>query len=713
VLNKDFIYDIETYPNCFTFTLTNGSDIQETLEISDRKNEIDRLRNCFKYLKENEARLVGFNNLNFDYPVVHSVLTSRRLPQTGSGIAKFAYEAAQYQIDSMKTTGFPRTIPDKDTLIPQIDLYRIWHFDNKAKATSLKAIEFNMLSDSIQDLPFPVGTLLSSEQIDMLIQYNLHDVLETYKFYKETLPGIKLREDLSTKYNMNFMNFNDTKIGKEYFIMKLNESGISTTRYENGRKVQNQTRRSEINLGNCLFDYYDFKTPEFNAIKSWFSKQKIKETKGVFSDIEEHNLRELKDFSVMTSRRQKIRDISEESLKELKDRRPDSWVNQEVLKAKVKGVNKISHWWNWRVQETLNVKLNDFVYYFGTGGIHGSLMNTEVKSCDYFCIKDADVASMYPNIAISNEVFPEHLSKEFCSIYEDVYRQRKSFAKGTPENAVLKLALNGVYGDSNNPFSAFYDPQYTMKVTINGQLSLLLLCEKLRAIPELQIIQVNTDGVTVKFPRKYTGTYDSICKKWENQVKLSLEFQDYSSMYIRDVNNYIAVYTSGKVKLKGAYQYNRKELEWHKNHSALVIPFAVVKYHLENKDIRETIKEHFTNPDNKYDFMLKAKVPRSSRLVFQNSDGTHELLQNTIRCYPSKNGKKLLKIMPPLPQTGKTEERILSLEKDWKLKQCNNINEYDSDVDLEYYFKEAQKLIVGESCIELDSFEKSQDEFSD
>ena len=107
---------------------------------------------------------------------------------------------------------------------------------------------------------------------------------------------------------------------------------------------------------------------------------------------------------------------------------------------------------------------------------------------------------MYPNIAISNRVYPEHLTEKFCDIYEDVYNQRKSFAKGTAENAMLKLALNSVYGDSNNKYSVFYDPKYTMNITINGQLSLCLLAEKLLTIEGLKIIQVNTDGVTVVVP---------------------------------------------------------------------------------------------------------------------------------------------------------------------------------------------------------------------
>ena len=66
--------------------------------------------------------------------------------------------------------------------------------------------------------------------------------------------------------------------------------------------------------------------------------------------------------------------------------------------------------------------------------------------------------------------------------------------------------------------------------------------DRLLDIPDLQIVQVNTDGVTVKHPRKYEEQYYSICKKWEEDVQLELEFANYKSMHIRDVNSYIAVY---------------------------------------------------------------------------------------------------------------------------------------------------------------------------
>jgi hypothetical protein len=52
---------------------------------------------------------------------------------------------------------------------------------------------------------------------------------------------------------------------------------------------------------------------------------------------------------------------------------------------------------------------------------------------------------------------------------------RTSFKKGTPENAMLKLALNGAYGKSLSEHSVLYDPKFGLTVTINGQLLMYLL----------------------------------------------------------------------------------------------------------------------------------------------------------------------------------------------------------------------------------------------
>ena len=73
----------------------------------------------------------------------------------------------------------------------------------------------------------------------------------------------------------------------------------------------------------------------------------------------------------------------------------------------------------------------------------------------------------------------------------------------------------------------------------------------LLTIPDLKLIQCNTDGITAYVPRQYEFMFHAWKSEWEKLTGLDLEEVEYKSMFIKDVNNYIAVDTKGKVKRKG------------------------------------------------------------------------------------------------------------------------------------------------------------------
>ncbi|MGL4203784.1 MAG: hypothetical protein ACRCTT_20355, partial [Enterobacter roggenkampii] len=198
-----------------------------------------------------------------------------------------------------------------------------------------------------------------------------------------------------------------------------------------------------------------------------------------------------------------------------------------------------------------------------------------------------------------------------------------------------------------------YDPMYTMKITINGQLSLCMLVEQLIKVPGLRMIQCNTDGITFHCPIEYVDHAHNLRLWWEQLTKLELEEVRYSRFFIRDVNNYIAEYEDGHLKRKGAYEYKR---EWHKDHSALVVVKAVEAHLVRGEDIAAFIFSH-TDP---FDFMIRGKVNRdcSLHMVYQN--GYQEQLANTIRYYVSNTGGALIKRSIPkgVPGTWKRKTKI-------------------------------------------------------
>lgn len=643
---SDVIYDIECYPNIFTVVMyLPRKDRYLTYEISERRNDMKRFMDAMTRIKYHKRRMVGFNNMGYDYPVMHALINFHKEhpDATWDRLCKAARKKSDEIINGSHFDRFKHLIWENNQYCQQVDLFKIHHFDNVARSTSLKVLQFNMRSESIEDLPFDPNQPVDPSNFDDLISYNRHDVQETYRFYLETLDAIDFREKLSEKNGMNFINANDTKIGKTIFQLELEKQiGRGTCFYytAEGERKPRQTKRKRIAIGDVILPCARFERKEFNLVKDWMMNQVLVDvTKDVFTGIDEEKLGEIIHHCDTTK-----------------------------VKGKIKNLNCI---------------VDGFGFVFGTGGLHGCIDSATVESCDRKVVVDLDVTSYYPSLAIVNGIYPEHLGSEFCLIYKRLKEQRMLYKKGSPENAALKLALNGVYGDSNNKFSPFYDPQYTMAITINGQLLLCMLAEKLMKIEGLEMIQANTDGVTIRIDRDRIAEMDAVCKEWEGITGLELESARYNRMFIRDVNSYIAEYEGGKLKRKGAYEY---ELDWHKNFSCLVVQKAAEAHLIHGKNIEDFIRNH----DDPYEFYLRAKVPRSSRLVIR-SDGEEKLLRNITRYYVSNGGGHLIKIMPPLPKKP-DKEREIAVNKGW------NVTVHDvlaplKDINYAFYIGETEKLV--------------------
>lgn len=604
------IYDTETYPNCFLLNAENtATESRISFELSAFRNDSDALRSWLMSLKLSGEKMVGFNNLAFDYPLIHAFMN-------GCTIAQLLYEKAQQIISTEDKFAF--MVWPSDRHVPQIDLLKIHHFDNVARMTSLKTLEFNMRLPNISDLPFEVGTMLNKAQVETLREYCWNDIDATRAFYDVSQEQIHFREQLGEKYQRDFMNHSDVKIGKEIFQISLEAANVQCYDYSPATgRTPRQTQRPTIRLRDCVPDYIRFDSP-FEEIRQHFLHTTINQTKGVFDN----------------------------------------------LTATVGGLE----------------------FKFGTGGLHASVDKASFIADDDMMIYDVDVTSLYPSVAIENNYYPHHLGPTFVDVYRQLREQRVGYKKGTPENAMLKLALNGVYGASNDKFSIFYDPLFTMQVTISGQLLIAKLAEQLIAIPKVQIIQCNTDGITLHMLRKSKAAVDDICAKWEVITRLALEYVEYSRIFVADVNSYLAVKLDGSVKRKGRYEH---KLEWHKDHSALVVPKVAEKVILEGVSAIDCLRSW---PDP-MDFMLRAKVNRGSRLVAFN--GEHDIpMERTQRYYIAEGGDQLFKIMPPTAKKPGVFRRF-AIQQGWGVFCCNTLmpDFLSPPVDLRWYEAEVEKLV--------------------
>ena len=637
---RDWMYDIETYFDLFSCAITHiATGTRFIFEVSDRINQSAEFIRHIYWLRDIGARLVGFNNIAFDYVVMHHLITIGNMHLQMWGEYSFthtdAYNKAQDIFASQSGPDrWAHQIWPSDRIVEQVDLFKIHHFDNRARATSLKKLEINMRSSNVIDLPYSPHEPTTSDQKDEIISYMCHDVNESIMFYLFSLDQVNFRDSLKEKYPDlgDVINFNDTKIGKKFFEMELEASGTPCYSWDSGRKKPLQTEREKIHFKDILSPKAVFKIDEFKRVRQWLENEWIYgwNTKNAFGD--------------------------------------------------------------------LSATVDGFQYDFGTGGIHGSLHKTAVYENEEWELWDWDVASYYPNLAITHGLFPAHLSSKFVEVYKELYETRQQYPKGTAENAMYKLALNGVYGDSNNVHSPFYDPQYTMAITINGQLLLCVLAEWLThemstvsMSDRIRLVQINTDGLTVLVRKDTVEHMHQTCAEWENHTGLVLEKVQYKAMFIRDVNNYLAVKKSGGIKRIGAYAYETphdnpytRERQWNQDHSMLVIRKAAEAFMVHGTPIEEFIMNH----RDIHDFQLSVKVPRSSRLEWGD-----EVVQNTTRYYVSTSGKGLTKVMPPLKNSA--QERRIGVQKGWTVTITNDISSFKwGDVNWLFYIEEAKKLIV-------------------
>lgn len=675
-MEETYIYDLETYPNFFLGVFRKvGEQNDYIFEISERKNDFDKLK---EFCLEGNKTLVGFNNLGFDYPVLHRAILTRQFISV-QGI----FEIVQ---DVFETDW--ANIPDKEVLVKQIDLFKIWHYDNKNKATSLKWLEFALRMENIDDLPYPPGSYLTSDQMDRVISYCKNDIDATEAFYLRSEKHIELRQFYTDLEKMNLLNASEIKLSKEIFAKRLSE----VSRFTPWEIKKLRTQRDIVYIKDLIFDYIQFKDP-----------------------------------------------VNQKALEIFKSKK---WFHSDKNSFGVKENNKVKFSIDYK-----NVKRE-----YAEGGLHSFGVPGVYKSDKEHVLVDVDFASFYPHISFKNSLHPGHIpAKIFNRIYEGFYHERKKYPKTDPRNYVLKIILNGSYGLSKDKYSFLYDPKWQLAITINGQLLLTMLTELVyeKCKKNVQIIFENTDGAMYRIHRSDLDNLKRACQQMEGICNIPLETQECKKIIARDVNNYINIIDHNTIKFKGAFEINR---DYHKNHSKRIVPLALANYFVNKISPEQTITNHFkteyynlpidkkanTNFDEQddsyrsygiYDFCIGSKMKRDGRTGKQNllykrtytKEGIKdEVLGKVNRYYVSNEGHSLIKKMPPLERSfiSETEKHkqsvdssqidIFSVIEDVKVEpkdreenieagyNCTLFNRYKEGpyhINNDYYINEVYKII--------------------
>lgn len=581
-----WVMDFETLFNCFVGVFEcYKTDHQEIFVIHEKHNDLPKLLSFLTENKNKKEMHISFNGLSFDSQITEFIIRERKklLTMSGEEVAHAIYTKAQNVI-SRQDRGEFNEFSEKDLNIKQLDVFKLNHWDNPAKRSSLKWIQYSMDWMNIQDMPIHHGTVISTtEQLRTIISYCINDVRSTKQIMKLSKEQIALRQTLTAEYKINLLSASEPRISKELFLDFLSRN-MDVPKWE---LRQLRTNRGPMSVKDLILPYTQFKTEVFQDLLDNFKMVVVdpNNTKGGFK------------YSI-----------------------------------KYKGVKTD----------------------FGLGGVHGCATPGIYKSGNGMTIMSSDVTSFYPNLAIRNNWAPGHLPKDiFCSQYEWFFEERKVIPKTDPRNYVYKIILNSTYGLSNDKNSFLYDPEFTMRITINGQLSLMMLYEMLaEAIPNCVPLMQNTDGLEMMIPDEYVDVYLSICADWEKITNLQLEHDQYTKIVLADVNNYIAVNKKGKYKCKGRFEF--ENLALHKNKSFLIIPKAIFNYFINDVPPEKYLLEN----RNIFDYCggVKAKGDWQFQAISVQDGAIHkESLQKTIRYYISNSGCKIVKV-------NKTDAREIQIE---------------------------------------------------
>lgn len=493
------ILDIECYINYFlvSFKSLKTGDYKEFEMYSGKSLDIDSIKKLMlKYTT------ITFNGASYD----NIILTAALKGWNNDKLKELSDEIITGGKASWSVAKDHKLFVNKKW--DYIDLIQV-----APGAASLKIYGGRIHSLKLQDLPIEPSASISPSQRDELRLYCRNDLITTKELHNKLLPQIKLREQLTEKYDLDLRSKSDAQIAESIIKQYLENYGVSVA------KRTTEVKPFKYNLP----EWVHFESPEFN---------------------------EMLDKVIACTFK----------------------VNDKGSVVMPKELSKA-------------IEFEGAKYKFGIGGLHSQEKAQVIKPRSYQMFGEFDVASMYPSIIIEQGLFPEHLTKNFLTVYSNIKDERlKAKREGDHVvNAAYKILLNGSYGKFGSKYSFLYSPELLIQTTITGQLSLLMLIEKMSKAGG-KVVSANTDGVNVLYNKVNYNNIHSVQFDWEMLTGYELEYTPYKYTFNRDVNNYIAIKENG-IKGKGAFA----EPNLMKNPTNEICILAVKSFLLDRSPLDQTI----------------------------------------------------------------------------------------------------------------------------
>lgn len=531
----------------------------------------------------------------------------------------------------------------------------------------------DMTYDQVNQLVDKWDRYVIPEWINNIMHYNLNDVFIVCEMIRLYIDEVRLRYNISKAYEVDVLSSSRSNIADNLFVKFYSEfSGLAESQWR-GRK----TERTAMSFKRVIFPFIKFKTKELQEL-----------------------LEEMKKVVIYS--------IGKKALKEIAPKYPEL----KYLKT-----NNESGWFE--------VKINNLIYTIATGGLHSQDIPRELKSkltfVDDWKLSDCkeggskeedapsiwdvitdnsyiyvhwDIASFYPSIMDVYKIAPAHMNEGvFVKLIHWLKETRvtakhskEDYIDGIPKDVlaqVLKIVINSIYGKLGFEKGDICDRLAVLKVTINGQLMIMMLCESLE-LAGIEVVSANTDGIVVKLHKKNKAKFEEIADEWKRLTKLDADSEEYRCYINRDINNYVIEELNGKVSYKGALHPTMYAVDLQKGYDMPIVAKAVVDYFLNDKPILETLYEC----KNILDFCKTQNVGRQFHVEF--TVGTkREILQKNVRFYVTNKGGVIEKVNDNSGDrsglcAGK-QVTILNTLDDKRIEYRN--------INYSYYYQEALKII--------------------
>ena len=535
------------------------------------------------------------------------------------------------------------------------------HFYNKDfRYKDMPASQINQLIDKWDRYIIP-------EWIDDIMYYNLNDVFIVCEMVRLYIDEIRLRYNISKAYGVDVLSSSRSNIADKLFIKFYSEfSGLAESQWR-GRK----TERTAMSFKRVIFPFIKFQTKELQEF-----------------------LEEMKKITIYSIGKEALKDVA------------SKYTDLKYLKTNTK-----SGWFE--------IKLNNLIYTIATGGLHSQDIPRELKSKivymdssstggeshadtsiwdiitdDSYIYVHWDIASFYPSIMDVYKIAPAHTNESiFVKLIHWLKETRitakhskEDYIDGIPKDVlaqVLKIVINSIYGKLGFEKGDICDRLAVLKVTINGQLMIMMLCESLEQAG-IEVMSANTDGIVVKLYKRNKAKFEEIANDWKKLTKLDADSEEYKCYINRDINNYVIEEINGKVSYKGDLNPNMYAVDLQKGYNMPIVAQAVVNYFLNNKPVLETLYEC----KNILDFCKTQNVGRQFHVEF-TVGSSREILQRNVRFYVTNKGGILEKVNDNTNGRNNMcagyQVSILNTLDDKRIEYRN--------INYSYYYQEALKII--------------------